>query len=137
MILKKKNGFTLIEVVVSIAIIGIIAIMLSGIVTSTLKARNISHERLQILAVCTSTLDEIKSKQSTFTNVSDLESFLTSNGYVKESNYYKKINTATRIDMYLYINPDLSIAGLFEIKVVGKSPNVSQISITTVIKGGE
>lgn len=136
MIHKKNNGFTLIEVVVAIAIIAIIGVMLSGMVSTTLKARSISQERLHMLALCTSTMDEIKSNQSTFYAINDVDTWLQGHGYVKQSGFYKKNDPSTGIDIEVYLNQNINISGLYEIKVVGKSVKASNLSISAVIKGG-
>lgn len=135
MILRKNNGFTLIEVIVSIAIIAIIGVLLSGFISTTVKARNISLDRLKTLALGTSYMNEIKSVQYEFTSVADIEEWLDDEGFTEESSYYEK--TDTNINLKVYINKNLDIPGLFEIKIIGKSPNASELSISTVIKGGD
>ena len=134
MILRKNNGFTLIEVIVSIAIIALIGVLLSGFISTTIKARNISLDRLKTLALCTSYMNEIKSVQDEFASVADIEVWLDDEGFAEESNYYEK--TDTNINLKVYINKNLDIPGLFEIKINGNSPNASELSISTVIKGG-
>lgn len=136
MILKHKNGFTLIEILVALGIIGIIAVILSSTITATLKAKSASHERLQVLALCTSSMDEIKANQEAFTNLSDIEAWLLANGYEKQAGFYKKNDADTGIAIEVYLNQDLNINGLFEIKLIGKSAKTSEFSISTVIKGG-
>ena len=135
MTLRKNNGFTLIEVIVSIAIIAMIGVVLTGFITTTIKARNISHERLQTLALCTSYMNEIKSVQDEFINVTDIEEWLDYEGFTIQSGYFKK--TDANISLKVYINKNLDIAGLYEIIIIGKSINASELSISTVIKGGD
>lgn len=136
MILRKNNGFTLIEVIVAIAIIGIIGVMLTGIVSTTLKARSISQERLHMLALCTSSIDEIKSNQDSFNSIGDIDAWLQDNGYSLHSGYYAKNDPETRIEIDVYVAEKPDMSGLFEIKVTGKSAKASELSISTVIKGG-
>lgn len=135
MIFRKNNGFTLIEVIVSIAIIAIIGVLLSGFISTTIKARNISLDRLKTLAICTSYMNEIKSVQEEFISVADIEEWLDDEGFTGESSYYEK--TDTNINLKVYINKNLGIAGLYEINIIGKSINASELSISTVIKGGD
>lgn len=134
MIFRKNNGFTLIEVIVSIAIIALIGVLLSGFISTTIKARNISLDRLKTLALCTSYMNEIKSVQDEFASVAGIEEWLDDEGFTEESSYYEK--TDTNINLKVYINKNLDIPGLFEIKINGNSPNASELSISTVIKGG-
>jgi prepilin-type N-terminal cleavage/methylation domain-containing protein len=135
MILRKNNGFTLIEVIVSIAIIAMIGVILSGFVSTTIKARNISHDRLKTLALCTSYLNEMKSVQNDFNNEASIEEWLDDEGFTAQSNYFKK--TENNINLKVYINKNLEEPGLFELTIVGKSVNASELSISTVIKGGD
>lgn len=135
MILRKNKGFTLIEVIVSIAIIAMIGVVLSGFISTTIKARNISHERLQTLALCTSYMNEIKSVQDTFQSAANIEALLGVKGFTKESNYYKK--TETNINLKVYINKNTNITGLYEITIIGIAVNASELSLSTVIKGGD
>lgn len=136
MFLKRKNGFTLIEVMVSLAIVGIIGVMLTGIISSTIKARSISQERLHILALCTSSIDEIKSNQSTFYSINGFDAWLQANGYIKQAGYYKRNDPNTGITIEVYLSQNLNLDGLYQIKLVGRSSKVSELSIATVIKGG-
>jgi|GEM_PF-5268426 len=135
MYLKKNEGFTLIEVIVSIAIIAIIGVVLSGFVTTTLKARSISHQRLQTLAICTSYLNLIKSEQVKIKSLDDMDEWLIDEDFTKTASYYKK--TEQNIALKVYINKNLNRNGLFEIKIVGQAPDAAELSISTVIKGGQ
>ncbi|OGO77574.1 MAG: hypothetical protein A2Y23_15790 [Clostridiales bacterium GWB2_37_7] len=133
--LRKNNGFTLIEVIVSIAIIAMIGVVLSGFITTTLKARNISLDRLKTLALCTSYLNEIKSIQDEFTKEDDIKDWLDDEGFTPQANYFKKNENS--IVLKVYINEHLDVPGLYEIKINGKAVNASELSISTVIKGGD
>jgi prepilin-type N-terminal cleavage/methylation domain-containing protein len=136
MIFKKNKGFTLIEVIISIAIIAIIGVILSNFITTTIKARNISIERLQILASCTSYMNEIKSVQESFSRVSDIEDLLEDMDFEKATTVFNK-EESTNINIRITINRNMDIPGLYEIMIVGTSPNVNDISISCVIKGGD
>lgn len=134
---KSNKGFTLIEVIVAIGIIAIIGVMLTGMVSTTLKARTISQERLHILALCTSSIDEIKSNQDSFYTLNDIDSWLQANGYIKQTGYYEKSDPDTRINIDIYLNQMPETNELFQIKIIGKSTKASDLSISTVIKGGK
>jgi prepilin-type N-terminal cleavage/methylation domain-containing protein len=135
MIFKKNKGFTLIEVIISIAIIAIIGVILTNFVSTTIKARNISIERLQLLASCTSYMNEIKSVQESFSSVSDIEDLLEAMDFEKGTTVFKKVES-TNINIKITINRNMDVPGLYEIMIVGTSPNVNDISISSVIKGG-
>lgn len=134
MILRKNNGFTLIEVIISIAIIALIGVLLSGFISTTIKARNISHERLQTMDLCTSYVNDMKSVQSTYTSVANVKSWLIGKGFTDQTSYFEKTNA--NINLKVYINVNLNIADLYEIKIIGKPLNANELSISTVIKGG-
>lgn len=133
---NRNKGFTLIEVIVAIGIIAIIGVMLTGIVSTTLKARTISEERLHILALCTSSLDEIKSNQDDFHTINDLDIWLQANGYANLSGLYKKHDNNTGIDIEVYISQMTGTNYLYQVKVIGRSTKATELSISTVIKGG-
>lgn len=139
--LRKSNGFTLIEVIVSIAIIAIIGVVLSSFITTTIKARNISHDRLKTLALCTSYMNEIKAVQEEFTSVADIEDWLDDEDFIKESSYFKKTDMNIKLKVYINKNSDIpglsDMPGLYEVTIIGKSLNASELSISTVIKGGD
>jgi prepilin-type N-terminal cleavage/methylation domain-containing protein len=135
MILRKNNGFTLIEVIISIAIIAIIGVILSGFISTTLKARTISQDRLKTLALCTSYINEMKSEQDKLKKLKDVEKWLDDRDFTDRTSYFDK--TENNIYLKVYINKNLDVPGLFEIKIIGKSVNASELSISTVIKGGK
>ena len=60
-IMKNRKGFTLAELIIAVAIMGLLGALFSEIVYSAIKARDSSRERLAALAIATSALDEIKS----------------------------------------------------------------------------
>ena len=92
-ILCEKKGFTLAETIVAIAILTLVAAMFSNFLSVALKARNLSRERLQLVALATGKMDEIMAIPSFWQDIEGLQSWLVNDGFTVNENgtYYKKL----------------------------------------------
>jgi prepilin-type N-terminal cleavage/methylation domain-containing protein len=136
---RSNKGFTLIEVIVAMTILAFITAATFNVIFTSLKARNVSRERLQALELSSSVLDEIKSYRSTWTSMNGLRTWLVGKGYTAAGNVYDKVSTDSNninYDIKVTINENIGVTGLFEISITAQSPNVSQISLETRLRGG-
>ena len=155
---RNKKGYSLVEVIVAIAILGLLSAMFSQITFSSLKARNNSRERLEAVAIATSAIDEIKSFRgnsdsgSIWKSVSHLKTQLAvdettpgSLGYVLDpedstKNTFLKKKLAKpenniESDIKIIIKEDNGIDNTFDLTVVVDSPNVTDLRMVTRIRG--
>jgi hypothetical protein len=85
--------------------------------------------------LCTSYINEMKSEQDKLKKLKDVEKWLDDRDFTDRTSYFDK--TENNIYLKVYINKNLDVPGLFEIKIIGKSVNASELSISTVVKGGK
>lgn len=152
-IYRDKSGYSLAEVIVAIAILGLLSAMFAQISISSLKARNNSRERLEAVAIATSAIDEIKSFRgnsdsgSTWKTLAHLKEQLAINentpgplGYEGEisGNTFSKIYSDTNNINYtveITIEEDNGVDHTFDLTVVVDSPNVTKLRMITRIRG--
>lgn len=151
-IYKEKAGYSLVEVMVAIAILGLLSTMFAQISFSSLKARNNSRERLEAVAIATSAIDEIKSFRGNsndgivWNTVAHLKTQLaesetlgyiidpedsTGNTFLKE---YVDTNNI-KYDVKIIIDEDNSLPKTFDLTVIVNSPNVTNWNGVTRIRG--
>lgn len=161
---KNQKGYSLAEVIVAVAVLGLLSALFSEIVFTALKARDSSRERLEALSVATSAIDEIKSYRGNTDNspnqwnsveylkheflspdattagflgyIRDLSNDPTGNTFTKEVTDTNNITYQITIE----IDPDnngSNIPGLFDITVTVSSPNAPSVSAVTRIRGSE
>jgi len=137
--LKDNRGFTLVEIIITMAIVSIIILVFYNILYTGFSARNISRERLEAMALSGSIVDEVKSTQSTWKNINGLKTWLTN-----EDNKFQELDstfvkTVTDSDNIVYnakilINETTEIEGLFQLEITIDSPNVNNVRIITRLR---
>jgi len=137
--LKDNRGFTLVEIIITMAIVSIIVLVFYNILYTGFSARNISRERLEAMALSGSIVDEVKSTQSTWKNINGLKTWL-----VNEDNKFQELDstfvkTVTDSDNIVYnakilINKTTEIEGLFQLEITIDSPNVNNVRIITRLR---
>lgn len=155
---KNERGYSLPEVIVAIAILGLLGAMFSQISFSSLKARDSSRERLAALAIATSAIDEIKAyrgqedKANEWVSLAYLRTnFLAGDDsentgkldYYTDLNdgalntYLKTYTDSNRIDyqVELKIIPNNGVIDTFDLQITINSPNVKDWKIQTRIRG--
>ena len=153
---KDKTGYSLVEVMVAVAILGLLSAMFAQISFSSLKARNNSRERLEAVAIATSAIDEIKSFRGNsndgivWNTLDHLKTQLagagtepgvlgyildpedsTGNTFLKE---YVDTNNI-KYDVKIIIKKDNGLDGTFDLTVLINSPNVTNWKAVTRIRG--
>lgn len=151
-----NKGYSLAEVIVAIAILGLLSAMFAQISFSSLKARNNSRERLEAVAIATSAIDEIKSLRgnadsgATWNTVDYLKTQLGTDettpgplGYIEDpadtngNTFIKTYTDTNNIDynVKLIINSSNSLAHTFDLTIIINSPNVTDWKAITRIRG--
>lgn len=135
-----NRGFTLIEIIIAIAILSITGLIFYNFMYTSINARNISRERLEAVALSSSIIDEIKSTQSSWKNINGLKSWL-----MNDENKFQEVNSSfiktvsdsnnVRYKINISITPDTGVEGLFQLEVSIDSPNVSSIKVITRLRG--
>jgi prepilin-type N-terminal cleavage/methylation domain-containing protein len=83
---QKQNGYTLVEAVIAIAITAMVAAIFTNVIAVSLNARNLSRQRLQLIAISTGKLDEIIAKKYTWRNRDGLANWLIDDGFSYDEN---------------------------------------------------
>lgn len=153
-----KKGYSLPEVIVAIAILGLLGAMFSQISFSSLKARDVSRERLSALALATSAIDEIKAYRgvkddgtSEWVSLGHLKAnFLAGTGDESEEagflgyagepngNVFSKTETDSNGIAYqvsLEIDTNNTPADTFDLLITIESPNIKKWEMQTRIRG--
>lgn len=150
-----KKGYSLPEVIVAIAILGLLGAMFSQISFSSLKARDVSRERLAALAIATSAIDEIKAYRgqedgaNEWVSLTKLESLLINEtdpevagqlGYFAgetDDTYIKTYTDSNGIDyqVELKIIPNNGVDDTFDLLITIESPNIKNWKMQTRIRG--
>ncbi len=155
-IIKNNKGYSLAEVIVAIAILGILSAMFAQISFSSLKARSVSRERLEVVAIATSAIDEIKSFRGNsdsgvnWNTVAHLKTQLATDettpgplGYTKDATdasgntVLKTYADTNNIDYNakLIINSSNGLNHTFDLTIIINSPNVTDWKAITRIRG--
>lgn len=134
-----QKGFSLIEVIISLAIIAIVALLVSNVVLSGYKARDISRQRLECFALSKAVIDEISSERDVW-GYDGLYGWLAGKGYTRiRANYYRGIKTDSnniKYDIVIEINSVTEFDKLFDIKITTSSDKVDNVSITKRFRRG-
>lgn len=151
-----KKGYSLPEVIVAIAILGLLGAMFSQISFSSLKARDVSRERLTALAIATSAIDEVKAWRGEkdgpdeWVTIEKLKKFLANDaandrpgmlGYYShetDANSFLKTSTDSNevdYEVELKIMPNNGVEDTFDLQITINSPNVRDWKIQTRIRG--
>ncbi|MFP4698266.1 MAG: prepilin-type N-terminal cleavage/methylation domain-containing protein [Eubacteriales bacterium] len=142
MIFKDKRGLTLVEVVVAIGILSIIGLVVANMLTTGMKTRNLSRERLQALSVGTSYIDEIKANVSKKT-VTDVAAYLTSSGvdftYNNAESRYEKVkkdNNNNKYDINIFLQENVTTPGgiTLRVEVISQQIDKKPVIIPTIFK---
>lgn len=126
-----NKGFSLIETVVALAIIGIVAVIATSIVLSQFKARNISIERQECFNITKSVVDEIGTNRYAWKDDGGLGAWLVDHGYSKGIGTNYSIEQRDSND-YLYtveININVNMANFVDVKVSTSSNDVNDVFI--------
>ena len=155
-VIKNNKGYSLAEVIVAIAILGLLSAMFAQISFSSLKARSVSRERLEAVAIATSAIDEIKSFRGnsdsgvTWNSVSYLKGrlgtdniasgplgYTTDPGDATGNTFIKTYTDTNNIDynVKLIINSDNGLNNTFDLTIIINSPNVTDWKAITRIRG--
>ena len=155
-VIKNNKGYSLAEVIVAIAILGLLSAMFAQISFSSLKARSVSRERLEAVAIATSAIDEIKSFRGnsnlgvTWNTVAHLKTQLATDditpgplGYTTDpgdatgNTFIKTYTDTNNIDynVKLIINASNSLEHTFDLTIIINSPNVTDWKAITRIRG--
>ncbi len=155
-LLNNKKGYSLVEVIVAIAILGILSAMFAQVSFTSIEARNNSRERMEAVAIATSAIDEIKSFRGNedsgaiWNSVDHLKGLLAvddttpgSLGYILDSadaggNTFLKTYTDTNnieYDIKIIINEGNGVDHTFDLTIIINSPNVINWKAITRIRG--
>ncbi|HOJ11276.1 MAG TPA: type II secretion system protein [Clostridiales bacterium] len=122
-----KKGFSIVEVLIAVAIMVVITGIFLNLLFTGYKARNTSRERLQMLAYSTSIVDEIKAYQYDWKNFAGLKARLLNEGYIETiNNAFCKVasdSLGISYDIKLYIEKDKGIDKLIQISIEVKPLN--------------
>lgn len=157
---RDKSGFTLVEVIVAIAILGLLSTLFAQISFSSLKARSASRERLEAVAIATSAIDEIKSFRGNQDNEANVADIWNTVAYLKgrlgvddtspgplgytvdiadaSGNTFLRTYRDTNNIEYnvkILIDENNGAAHLFDLMVIVNSPNVKDWKAVTRIRG--
>ncbi|TCK98693.1 prepilin-type N-terminal cleavage/methylation domain-containing protein [Natranaerovirga hydrolytica] len=135
--IKNNQGLTLVEIIVSIALISIIALLFSNILISSIHSRNLNRERIEVLALATSYIDHIRTLDEGNVEVQEIEDYLIGEGFVEESHYYKLERADSdnfQYEINIYIEETLS-NNLINLRVVAIPSHSNPITIPTIIRG--
>jgi len=141
MIMKKLNdkGFSLIEIIISLALAAILAVAVSAVVISSYRIKEINHQKLECVALSKSIVDEIISANEEWVSRDNLEAWLMDRGYRKEAGdlYEKTVRDNVKFNYRIQVQIiDAGMENLFDIKVTSSSADVRGVSITRRLRSG-
>ena len=142
---NNDNGFTLVEMVIAIALIVVISVAFVNFISVVSKARRAAQDKLKATNIAVDIMEEISSVQGTiWSDADDLQVWLTEiKGFTRGENDNTFIKVEEKYTIYLMIDKNypvnqdgVTITGVFEVIVKVEYSKKMEISLVCVFREG-
>lgn len=142
---NNDNGFTLVEMVIAIALIVVISVAFVNFISVVSKARRAAQDKLTATNIAVDIIEEISSVQGTiWSDADDLQVWLTEiKGFTRGENDNTFIKVEEKYTIYLMIDKNypvnqdgVTITGVFEVIVKVEYSKKMEISLVCIFREG-
>lgn len=130
---RRKKGFTLLETIIAILVLGITVSTFTQAYYASVNASNSNKQRLEALIQVQSQFERIRAAKNDklIVNFNSLRNMLTSDGYSESGNIYTKNIDIRGINYSLKLTTDNSIPELIQIVMEVKPHDANSVRLGT------